>query len=102
MESSKPAYFIFKVLPHDMQKMRPYQEKVSDTYKLYGGELLVLNNEINTVEGEDLHGMIVILQFPDINKARDWYTSPEYQNILPHRQAGSTASGWLIEGVFKN
>jgi uncharacterized protein (DUF1330 family) len=41
----------------------------------------------------------VVIEFPDMAAARRFYDSPDYQAILPLRQAASRGRLYLVEGV---
>lgn len=49
------------------------------------------------LEGPPVEGA-VILRFPTMQAARDWYHSPAYQTIAAHRFAGSRYRAFVIEG----
>ena len=42
---------------------------------------------------------IVITEFADIEAARRWYHSPEYQAVLPIRLANSRGRAFIVEGA---
>ena len=44
-------------------------------------------------------GTIVILEFPDVDTARAWYTSPGYQEILPLRTRNIEGDAFVVKGV---
>jgi len=50
------------------------------------------------LEGNEIEGA-VILRFPDMAAARDWYNSPVYQEALQHRLKGANYRAFIIEGV---
>jgi uncharacterized protein (DUF1330 family) len=41
----------------------------------------------------------VILEFPSLTRALEWYDSPEYKPLQPIRQANSDARFAFFEGV---
>lgn len=98
MDTSAPAYFIFNVIIHDLEALKPYLEKVEASYKAFGGERIVMGGECRTLEGEPPQGLIVILAFSRLEKAQAWYDSPDYQAILPYRLRAATTQTWLVEG----
>lgn len=51
-----------------------------------------------SVEGE-WPGKLVIIEFPDRERATAWYESPEYQAILPLRTENSEGSAIIVDGV---
>lgn len=53
---------------------------------------------METLEGAPADGL-VILSFPDVETARAWYYSPEYQEAAIHRQKAADYRGFLIEGL---
>lgn len=96
---TKPAYFIIDVKVHNPEGMKPYSEKVAETYKPFGGKLMVYREQAEQVEGKAPEGLIVILQFESIEKAKAWHDSPEYQSILKYREAASESNAFLVEGL---
>nr|MCA7001787.1 DUF1330 domain-containing protein [Dickeya dianthicola] len=48
MISPCPFLFIINVAIHHPEGMKPYQEKVAETYPPYGGKLLVLGGKART------------------------------------------------------
>ncbi|MFI5752306.1 DUF1330 domain-containing protein [Streptomyces sp. NPDC051644] len=61
-----------------------YIERVQGTFDPYGGCFLSHGKPGEWVEGERL-GDLVVVEFPDLAHAHDWYASPAYQEILPLR-----------------
>lgn len=52
---------------------------------------------IETLEGEEIEGA-VILEFPNMDAARAWYRSSEYQEAAQHRFRGSRYRAFILEG----
>lgn len=50
------------------------------------------------LEGDPAEG-VAILSFPTMAAARAWYSSPEYQPALSHRQHGSISRVILVAGT---
>ncbi len=96
---STPAYFVIDVKIHDSDAIKPYQEKVADTYKPFGGERIVAGGIPEAIEGKPSFGRIVILKFPNIELAHAWHDSPAYQAILNHRLAAAESCAYFVEGV---
>lgn len=42
---------------------------------------------------------VVVLRFPTMDDALDWYNSDAYQKALPHRLASGTFSIYVVDGV---
>ncbi|MEU3768180.1 DUF1330 domain-containing protein [Amycolatopsis keratiniphila] len=58
-----------------------YMERIQATLDPFGGKFLVHGNEIEVVEGE-WPGALVMIGFPSLAVAREWYASAAYQEIL--------------------
>lgn len=96
---SKPAYFIIDVKIHNYEAIKPYAEKVANTHEAFGGKLIVYGAKAEPLEGKIPEGQIVILQFDNIEQARAWHDSDEYQAIIGYRQAASEGNAYLVEGI---
>jgi uncharacterized protein (DUF1330 family) len=59
---------------------------------------LTVYGAMETIEGEPADG-VVILEFPDVAAARDWYYSEDYQSRVPFRQAAAPYRGFIVEGI---
>ena len=59
-----------------------YLENVEATFKPYGGKWLVFDAQVEVLEGA-WPGSAVLMEFPDMASAKNWYNSPEYQKIRP-------------------
>ncbi|WP_435194463.1 DUF1330 domain-containing protein [Streptomyces sp. NRRL F-5630] len=75
-----------------------YLERIDATMAPYGGRFVVHGARPVVYEGT-WDGDLVILEFPDLVRAREWYASPEYQEILPLRTAHADSLILAIEGV---
>jgi uncharacterized protein (DUF1330 family) len=76
-----------------------YSKQVPATIAKYGGRYLVRGGKTEIREGEWPGPRTVILEFPSLARALEWYDSPEYKPLRPIRQANSTARFAFLEGV---
>jgi uncharacterized protein (DUF1330 family) len=53
---------------------------------------------VEVLEGEPVEG-VVMLEFPTMDEAKEWYRSPVYQEALTHRRAGARCHALLVQGV---
>ena len=65
----------------------------------YGGEFIMMSDEPDVIEGE-WSGRLVVMKFPDAEKARAWYDSPEYHDVRTIRWASSTTTMILVPGFL--
>ncbi len=96
---ANPAYFVIEVDIRNPDGMKPYQTRVEETFKAFGGERIVTGGPSESLEGPAPQGKVVIVRFPDMAAAHAWHDSPAYQAILPHRLASAESRAWLVEGV---
>ncbi|HMN15619.1 MAG TPA: DUF1330 domain-containing protein, partial [Bellilinea sp.] len=64
----------------------------------FGGEFLVRGGRNETLEGPAFEGRLVILKFPDLDRARAFYHSENYQELIKLRAPASTAEIVIVEG----
>ena len=79
------GYLIFHNRVTDPQKMAEYVGKAVPTLEKYGAELLVLDENVEVIEGELPLPRTVVVRFESRETAMAWYNSPEYQEVLPMR-----------------
>jgi uncharacterized protein (DUF1330 family) len=93
-----PAYVILDVTVKDPDEYAAYRERSPATLEKYGGRYLVRGNPHQVVEGDWDPDRVVVLEFPSVERAREWYESPEYQEIAPMRQRAAPSKVLLVEG----
>ncbi len=74
-----------------------YLEQVERTVHAYGGKWLA-QGAGQVVEGS-WPGSVVLMEFPSMTEAQNWYHSAEYQKILPLRVNNAISDLILIDGV---
>ena len=75
-----------------------YLDQVQATLDPFGGKFIVQGGEMEVLEGA-WAGSVILLSFPDITKARAWYKSPAYQEILHLRTDHVVGDVILVDGV---
>lgn len=93
------GYVIAIIDVTDAEGYQEYSRQVPATIAKYGGRYLVRGGKMELGEGEWPGPRTVILEFPSLERARQWYDSPEYQPLRPIRQANSRARIAFFEGV---
>ncbi|HUP34414.1 MAG TPA: DUF1330 domain-containing protein [Candidatus Limnocylindria bacterium] len=69
------------------------------TFAPHGGKPIVVDGQLEVLEGMTRPRSIVIVEFESIEQARRWYASPEYARTIPMRQRAANASLVLVEGL---
>ncbi|MDI9887766.1 DUF1330 domain-containing protein [Streptomyces sp. HNM0645] len=76
-----------------------YMERIQSTLDPFDGRFLVHGApERDVLEGE-WPGALVIIAFPTLQAAREWYASPDYRALLPLRTRHVPGDVLLVEGV---
>lgn len=92
------CYVIAHVTVSDMEGYKGYTSQVPATVAAHGGEFMVRGGAATDMEGTMPGERHVVLRFPDRAAAEGWYNSPEYQAIIPIRQANSTGALTIVDG----
>jgi len=71
-----------------------YLENVEATFVPYGGKWLALDAPVQSLEG-GWPGSVVLMEFSDMDTAKKWYNSPEYQKIL-HLRTDNTIDDLIL------
>ena len=93
------AYVIVEVNVTDPEPFAEYRKLVPPTIEKYGGRFVVRGGTVETKEGGWSPARMVVIEFPSMEKARNWYHSPEYAPALALRLKCANAKLILVEGV---
>jgi uncharacterized protein (DUF1330 family) len=74
-----PAYIIAQVNITDPQKYQEYAKLAGPATAKYGGRFLVRGGARTEMEGSIPYQRIVVTEYPDVEAAKRFYNSPEYQ-----------------------
>jgi uncharacterized protein (DUF1330 family) len=93
-----PAYCLFDNLKiTDPAKLERYKAAVAPVVAQYEGRYVVLGGQVERVEGEWAPAFPVLIEFPDLAKARQWYHSPEYRPLKALRQQAGSYNAVFLE-----
>jgi uncharacterized protein (DUF1330 family) len=65
----------------------------------YDGRFIVRGGEMVTLEGPEEKWRIVVVEFPDLAKAKAFYHSPEYADAKKIRAGAAEAQFIAVSGV---
>lgn len=92
------AYFICTMTIHDPETYRKYTALTPATLARYGGKFLTRGDAVRTVEGPAFGERLVLIEFPDQDKAMAWYNDADYQSAARFRRLASTGRMILQAG----
>ena len=95
--------YVIAESPHlDTPEVRRYRELAKASITRYGGRYLVRGALPDAFEGDwSPENRMVIIEFPSLEQARNWYTSPEYAQARAARSDISGRRMLFVEGLGK-
>ena len=93
------AYIVAQLKVHDPATFQRYRDAVTPLVDRFGGRFRVRGGGLDVLEGDWPLPRLVILEFQSKDAARLFYDSPEYQQILPLRQAAADGTVAIVESV---
>jgi uncharacterized protein (DUF1330 family) len=94
-----PAYVIAHIDVKDPARYEDYKKMSPSSIQLYGGRFIARGAKCDVLEGSWVPKRLVIIEFPSVQRAREWWASQEYAPAKALRQATSTGDMVLIDGV---
>jgi len=94
-----PAYVIVQIEVTHSTHYEKYKELAPPSIRQYGGRYLVRGQPVETLEGNWSPKRFVILEFESVQKAKDWWNSPEYREAKRLRQASARTEMICVEGL---
>jgi len=94
-----PAYVIADVHVHDPEKFEEYKKTAGPTSAEFGGKYLARGGKVEVLEGDWNPARFVIIEFPSVEKAKEWWNSPSYAGPKAIRQACAKSSFIVVEGM---
>ncbi len=94
-----PAYFLVDIREiKDAAKMEQYRARIAAVVEKFGGRYLVRGGPFEVVEGSYQPVFPVMLEFPSMDKAREWYDSEDYRELKGLRLAAAVCNGVFMAG----
>ena len=94
-----PAYVISDVTFHDAAAREAYRTRAAASIARHGGRYLARGGAVETLEGSWRPRPLIIVEFPDMERARAWYRSPEYAQALAVRRTALDRNLIFVDGV---
>ena len=83
------AYVIGHITVKDEAKWAAYRSQVPATLAPWGAELVLRGSRAAVLSGSHGHTDTVVIRFPDLAAAEQWFASPAYQALIPLREAAA-------------
>jgi len=96
-----PGYIIAQVKVHDPDEYRKYQLSFKAASEPSGVKILVATDDVEVLEGEWPKVRTIVMEYPSIEQAREWYKSNRYQGIIQHRLKSAETNMILVDGFSR-
>ena len=93
------AYIVAEVEVTDPEKFEEYRKLVPPTIEGFGGRYVVRGGAMESREGDWRPKRLVIIEFNDVDRAREWHDSDLYAPARALREASANTRMILVEGV---
>ncbi len=90
---------ISEVEARDPVAMERYRTLAAQSIAQYGGRYLVRGGTVELAEGGPPPKTLIIVEFPSMARAREWYASAEYAEALKVRRSALERRLLFVEGV---
>ena len=94
-----PAYIIVETDITDPDQYEQYKAASPGAIEAGGGRFLVRGGELAVLEGDWNPSRVVLLEFPDLDTAKAFYESQQYQAAKELREGAATLKMVAVQGV---
>ncbi len=94
-----PVYVIADIEVVDQSLYEQYRQGVPATIAAHGGRYLARGGATEVLEGSWSPKRCVILEFPDMERFRAWWSSPEYAPLRAIRQKAAKSHLVVTQGL---
>ena len=93
------AYVLVDIEVTDAEPYDEYRRQVPPIVEKYGGKYLVRGGDLQTIEGDWSPRRLVVLEFPSVERAKEFYDSEDYRPLRELRLNSTNSKMVLVEGV---
>ena len=94
-----PAYLIVETDITDPEQYEQYKAASPGAISAGGGRFVVRGGETAVLEGDWHPKRLVVVEFPDLEAAKRFYDSPEYQAAKKLREGAATLNMVAVQGL---
>jgi uncharacterized protein (DUF1330 family) len=93
------VYVIASLTIKDAGRFEDYKRTVMPSMENYGGRFVARGGPIHVLEGAWPRERLIIAEFPSMERAQQWWDSPEYAKPKALRQATADSELVIVQGV---
>lgn len=94
-----PAYIVYQADVHDPDQYAKYIAEAGPAVRAAGGTYLVRGGDVEVLEGEPPVGRVVLIEFPTMAQALEFFRGPVYSRIRELRVDAASARSFVVDGV---
>lgn len=93
-----PAYLIARIHVTDPEQYKQYTALTPAAIANHGGRFVVRGGPVTNLEGPAENDRVVVIEFPSMERAKTFWSSPEYEHAKSKRRGAATGQFILIDG----
>jgi uncharacterized protein (DUF1330 family) len=93
------AYLIVETDITDPEQYEHYKAASPGAIAAHGGRFVVRGGDLAVLEGDWAPKRLVVVEFDDLEAAKRFYESPEYQAAIKLREGAANLNMVAVEGV---
>jgi uncharacterized protein (DUF1330 family) len=93
------AFVIADVTVTEPAGYERYKQLTPASIAAFGGHFVARGGEAAALEGDWTPARLVIVEFPSIELAREWYDSVEYRDAKALRQRTARTNMLIVDGI---
>lgn len=93
------GYVLLDLEIFDNEAMEEYKKLAPPSIAAYDGKFIVRGGEKIVLEGDWSPERLVILEFPSLERAKEWYHSDMYTEASVFRNKAAKTKMLLVEGI---
>ena len=93
------AYVIVEIDIHDPVLYEEYKKLTPGSLVPFGGKFIVRGGQAESIEGDWQPKRIVVLEFPSVEKAKEWWDCDVYRRARDIRQRAAHTRMIVVPGV---
>lgn len=94
-----PAYVLVELSIYDQELYDEYKKLTPDSIKAFGGRFVIRGGTSEHLEGDWDPERIVLLEFPSVERAKEWWNSEEYTRARLIRQRAAHTNMIILKGA---
>jgi uncharacterized protein (DUF1330 family) len=94
-----PAYMIARINVTDPEQYKSYIAATPGVIEKFGGKFIARGGETITLEGPEETRRMVVVEFPALENARNFYNSSDYREVMKLREGAAEVHIIAIAGV---